>query len=211
MRKLSTARKALYWTIASVVVAVIAIVVSVMIADDGGGLHQPSTVSDQQQNGTSNYQQNGAGNAIVQGDHNQVEINSQKFKEEVRGLTREEAAQQAEKYRDVVPKPGEPGPYLVLDAPHHLWVRSSGTTTGHHIGAAFNNATIWADCVTTTTFDPDRTDTTGPVWLRIRWPNEKPSDTLMASQPSDKYTGWVYAGQTLPAGHNGTIPTCTNP
>jgi hypothetical protein len=208
---MSLASKALYWTIAGVIVAVIAIVVSVALDDDAKRTPGQSAVSNQQQSGTSNNQQNGPGNTILQGDHNQVQINPQQFKDEVRGLTREQAEQQAEKYRTVAPKAGEPAPYLVLDAPHHLWVRSSGTTTGHHIGAAFNNATVWAECVTTTTFDPDRTDSTGPVWLRIRWPNEKPSDNLMASQPGDRYTGWVYAGQTLPAGHNGTIPTCTNP
>jgi hypothetical protein len=199
----SVSRKTLYWTAAGVVVAAIALVVTVAWTHgtDAGGGHS------QTQSGTGNMQA-GDGGLVVGGD---LSVQSEQFKAEVRGLTREQAEQAGRKYANVAPPRGQAAPFLVIDAPHHLWVRSSGTAGGHHIGAAFDGATVWADCQVTTDFDPDRTDGTGAVWLRIHWPTDQPNDQLNNSQPADPYAGWVYAGQTLPAGHNGKIATCDNP
>jgi hypothetical protein len=182
--------KTLWWTAAGVLIAGATLVVTLR---PGGGGHNTT----QTQGGSNNVQ---VGGNLVQ-----------QFKDEVQGLTREQAEEAARKYANVPPPVGKPAPYLVVGAPHHLWVRSSGTATGHHIGAAYDGSTVWADCTATTDFDPDGTDDTAAVWLRIHWPTDKPNDNLRNSQPGDRYAGWVYTGQTLPAGHNGAIPTCQNP
>jgi hypothetical protein len=199
---LSLTRKTYYWTAAGVVVAVIAILVTVMLAD---GSRAGSSPAQEQQPDS-----NGCG-VQVRGDGNQVQVTAEQFKCEVKELTREQAQLKARAYASVAPPAHQPAPFVVIDAPKHLWVRSSGTTTGHHIGAAYDGSTVWADCQITTDFDPDPSDDAGAVWLRIHWPTEKPNDKLASSQPSDRFAGWVYAGQTVPAGHNGKIPICVNP
>ncbi|MBB5824916.1 hypothetical protein [Micromonospora carbonacea] len=190
---MSLSRKTYFWTAAGVVVAAVAVGVKLARSEAN-----PAPRTDLNQSGTGNVQLNG--------DNNVVTVAST-----LKGLTREAAEARAKNFDYLAPPAGQPAPFLVIEAPNHLWVRSSGTTSGHHIGAAHNETVVWADCTATTDFDPDPTDSIGPVWLRIRWNTDKPNDNLSNSQPGDRYPGWVYAGQTIRVGHNGEIPTCVNP
>lgn len=195
MAAASLSRKGVFWTAAGVIVAGVGVIVTIVLSG------QSSNGGDVQQSG-SNNQQADDGGVVVGRDL------VQQFTQEARGRTRAEVEEIAKRYAGVSPKSGEPAPFLVVDAPRHLWVRSSGAVGGQHIGAVFNESTVWADCLDTTGFDPDQTDRFGDVWLRIRWHTDKPNNDIASSQPSGRYQGWVYAGQTLPAGHNGKIPQC---
>jgi hypothetical protein len=193
----SLTRKSLYWTAAGVVVAVASLIVTIVLANG------PSQGDTQQQSGSNNQQAQDGG--IVVGGNFSI----QEFAQQVRAAPNlEEARRLADKYKNVSPKRGQPAAFIIVDAPHHVWVRSAGTVDGYHIGAVYNGAPVWADCSTVTNFDPITTDDIGAKWLRIRWHTNKPNDQPAASQNSDKYYGWVYAGLTLPAGHNGEIPDC---
>ncbi|GAB3985830.1 hypothetical protein V1634_29535 [Plantactinospora veratri] len=196
----SLSRKSLYWTAAGVIVAFAGVIAPIVFASCSSGERGGSQV----QSGTGNQQaQHGGLNA-----GRDIVIQSDEFKRNVHGQTREQALAAAEKYQSVDPDEGKPAPYLIIDAPRHVWVRSSATATGYHIGAVFNEAIVWADCSGTSEFDPVLTDETGGSWLRIRWHTDQPNDHIASSQPSGRYAGWVYAGLTLPAGHNGRIPQC---
>jgi hypothetical protein len=195
---MSMSRKTLLWTAAGVVVAVATLIYAIWSGTDSGDDRA------QAQSGSGNVQ--GGDNSINAG--RDIVIHAEQLKEETRGMTRQEAEQAASRYAEVNPVVGQANPYLVIEAPSHLWVRSSGTVTGYHIGAAHNGSLVWVDCVATTDFDPELTDTTGPVWLRVRWPTDQPNDDIKSSQPSDRYVGWVYSRYTVPAGHNGRVPAC---
>lgn len=189
----SPSRKALIWTAAGTVAGVGALVVAVLPGRERG-----VTVT-----------QSGDGVVQVVGERASAQLIQARG--ELRGKSLAEARQEARKYATVDPSPGQPAPFLVLDAPHGMWVRSSGDRGGHHVGAVADNSTVWADCAATTDFDPDPADDAGPRWLRVRWPVTAPSDKVYSSQPSDPHTGWLYAGQTVPVGHNGQMPVCDHP
>jgi hypothetical protein len=197
---ISLSRKSLYWTAAGVVVAVASLIVTIMLANG-------SSAGDTQTQSGTNNQQVGNGSIAIGGN-----FSIQQFAQQVRAApSREEAERIADKYKNVFPKLGQPAAFIVVDAPRHVWVRSSGTVGGYHIGAVYNGAIVWADCSAATEFDPMATDDLGAVWLRIRWHTNKSNDHPAASQPSDQYEGWVYAGLTLPAGHNGKVSDCDKP
>jgi hypothetical protein len=103
-----------------------------------------------------------------------------------------------------------PWQYVVLDTEAYggLKVRSGPTRNDVQIGSAGNRAILWAECQMTSDFDPDRTLPTGPVWVRIHWPNATPTKEFFNSQPADPVVGWVHRGYAYPAGHDGKIPTC---
>jgi hypothetical protein len=49
---------------------------------------------------------------------------------------------------------------------------------------------------------------TGPKWLKVRWPNTRPSTENFQSEPAHTTFGYAYAGYTVPYGHNGNLPRC---
>lgn len=199
------ARPTLYWTAAGALVAVLTLGLAVALAIWPSDDRADGTTVQQQQSGHS-----GNGDIQVNGDLNgNVYSNAEEFQDEAKGLTPSEAADAAKKYQNVAPPTGQPAPYLVVGAPRGLWVRSTGTVEGFHVGAAINGAVVWAECRRTTTFDPDPADHAGPVWLRIRWPTDEPNEALATSQPSSPHTSWVYTGHTVPSGHNGAVPECS--
>jgi hypothetical protein len=89
-----------------------------------------------------------------------------------------------------------------------LKVRSNGEQDGVHVGGVTNQSILWVDCVATTSFEPDPVINAGAKWLRVRWPNQRPSKEWFSSAPGDKYRGYAYVGYTIPYGHNGNIPAC---
>lgn len=103
-----------------------------------------------------------------------------------------------------------PWPYVVVDAAQlGLKIRSTNDATGTQIGSATNRLTLWVDCISTSTFDPEPPSGAGPAWLRVRWPNSKPTNQYFNSEPNQPDRGYAYAGHAIPYGHNGKIPTCT--
>jgi hypothetical protein len=108
------------------------------------------------------------------------------------------------------PPPGDgPAPFRVVDTEEKgLKVRTTPDLAGIQIGSAANGTTVWADCAAETGFDPELRDGAGPRWLHVRWPDTKPGTTFRNSDPANPLQGWVYAGFTVPAGHNGQIRPC---
>ncbi|TQS42561.1 hypothetical protein [Cryptosporangium phraense] len=148
--------------------------------------------------------------SITVSGHNEGPINAncEEFTDEVSSGTLREARDAARKYADVPPPRSGPSPFLIAGAPHGLKVRTSGTVDGVQIGAVINQSVVWGECQTRTDFDPDRTDNTGAAWLRIKWGTNQPNAQVGFSEPSGKYSGWVYMGFTVPAGHNGAVRSC---
>ena len=71
-----------------------------------------------------------------------------------------------------------------------------------------DRSVLWADCLATTAFEPDPVVKAGPKWLRIRWPNQSPTNKFFNSGTSDPFRGYAYVGYTIPYGHNGRILAC---
>ena len=199
--KMSISRTTLRWTVGGVIVAVVAIVVSIVLWADTDSAAVAHT---QTQSGQHNTQLDNGG--IV--NNGTMSITPEQFAQQVQTMSVPQARQLALQYARIAPPATGPAPYTIVGAPHDLFVRSSGTADGFHIGAVSNGVTVWADCQMTTSFDPDQTDDTGSVWLRIRWYTNQPNDALANPQTSGGFPGWVYAGFTVPAGHDGKIPTC---
>jgi hypothetical protein len=202
--KASMSSKTLKWTAVGSIGTVLAIVVSVVLWASAASSSSPGqdpsgqTVNQGGQN-NNQYVNNGSGS---------ITVTASQFAQQMSGKTRAEAEALAQKYAEVPPPVPGPAPFTIVDAPHGVFIRSSGRADGRHVGAVTNNVTVWADCRAKTDFDPDPTDDTGPEWLRIRWHTDKTNDSLAAPQPTGPYAAWVYAGLTVPAGHNGQIPTC---
>jgi hypothetical protein len=84
-----------------------------------------------------------------------------------------------------------------------------GCGGGHcaKIGIALNASTVHAMCQEDSGYNGNDTSS---VWLKIKWPSNAPNSMQpFSSSPDDPYWGWVLAKYTMPAGHNGKIPTCT--
>lgn len=192
---MSISRKTLIWTAISACVAALTLAVAFFRPDSAGG-------SRQSQSGTGN-QQAGSDSVNISGNGNVVE-----FQKGAKNLSIEEAKKFAEKYASIPPSPGEPAAFMVVGAPKHLYIRSSGKVDGHRVGFVYNESIIWADCRATTGWDGDPMDSAPDVWLRIRWNTDKPNSNAGNSEPSGQYQAWAYAGYTVPAGHNGDIPEC---
>lgn len=147
------------------------------------------------------------------GQNKPVVVNSpseaQKFQNNLPAdATSEEARALAARYANVKPSPKGPWAFYVLDTQIGLKVRTSGVQAGVQIGSAGDGALVWAECRQITSFAPPAEFPVGPRWLRIRWPNNNPTKKFMDSSPEDPYTGYVYEGYVVPAGHNGHIPAC---
>lgn len=114
----------------------------------------------------------------------------------------------AQRYTDVAP-PAGPAPFRVVDAGEKgLKVRTTGTLEGTQVGSAADGAVLWASCRAVTDFDPVLTDDIGAEWLLVQWPTAVPGSEFRNSEPGSPERGWVYAGYTVPAGHNGRVPEC---
>ena len=126
-----------------------------------------------------------------------------------RSPTRQELERVTRKFVDIEPSGDGPWPFYVSVNELGLMVRTTGTMDGRQIGTAGNGATLWVECQERTDFTPPAIEDVGPVWLRVRWPNNEPDvPTTFNSSPSDRYTGYVYKAYAFPAGHNGHIPNC---
>lgn len=108
--------------------------------------------------------------------------------------------------------PPDKGPYqyVVVDTGKlGLKVRTGPELNDEQFGSAGNRSILWAECQLRSNFNADPSMKVGPVWLKIHWPNT--TGTQWAnSQPKDPAQAWVFAGYVVPAGHNGTIPTCNS-
>jgi len=195
---MSVSRTTMWLTGAGLVLAGLAIVVNVVVVS----LKAHHADRSQRQSGQNNHQY-GDGNVVNNGI-----ADGQTFGQLVQEKLRADAERLSRQYAHVDPPSDRPAPYLLAGTPHGVWVRSTPTIDGRHVGAVPDGGTVWADCQLTTDFDPNIADRTGPVWLRIRWPSNRPNDNWGSSQPSDRYRGWMYAGLPIPAGHNGKLPTC---
>jgi hypothetical protein len=91
-----------------------------------------------------------------------------------------------------------------------LKVRTGPGLEDRQIGTAGNRQTIWAECDVHSGFDPLRGDAhdAGDRWLKVHWPSTRPGSDTRNSDVSDPVQGWVYAGLTVPNGHNGDLPGC---
>lgn len=59
--------------------------------------------------------------------------------------------------------------------------------------------TVYVDCQVTDGWDTQEGTSGGKVWYKVRWPD---AETVGDS--------WVYSGWTVPVGHNGQVPVCTD-
>ena len=176
---MSTEVRSLLWTAAGVVVA-----------PDHAPATQPIN-----QNGTA-----ATGGTVI---NNSGYLN---FQQQVPpGTSDADVRSAASAYANVAPPADGPAPFRVVDTQDlGLKVRTTPTTQGVQIGSAANATTLWVDCAATTDFDPVTTDGVGPRWLRVHWP----ATTFHNSDPESPDQGWVYAGLTVPAGHNGQVREC---
>jgi hypothetical protein len=195
-------RKQLLWTAVGGLAATAAVVLAVAWRPDGSG-------------GTSNTADRGASvedNDVTAGDDidQSVVNNYNDFTDHAESTSNaNEIRALAEDYADVEPSGDGPWPFWVLVSPDGLKVRTSGDDDGEQIGTAANENTVWADCLVETDFNPPSRNDVGPMWLRIRWPNDGVGTSdFLNSGPSDPHRGYVYLGYTVPAGHNGGIPSC---
>lgn len=145
------------------------------------------------------------GSCNVQGDSNNVNcpegIPGQSLDEKLR--------EDAERYADVEPTGDGPWPFAVVGTlDQGLKVRSTNVAEGEQLGGLAPHYPAWAVCQARSNFDPDPTTGTGPVWLKIKWDQQEPSDEFHPSNSGAKTTAWAYRGFLVPVGHNGDIPDC---
>lgn len=198
--KRSLSRKTLVWTAGGAVAAVVGVVLVIVRPDPVA----PGPSDESIRCGTVEVE--------VNGDNNDMgDIAYDGFVDCVgRTPTRERLEEAAAEFAEVDPSGDAPWPFLVGVGELGLIVRTSGDMDGRQIGTAGNGATLWVDCRQRTDFTPlNAIEDVGPLWLRVRWPNNRPDVTdTFNSQPSDSYTGYVYEAYAFPAGHNGRIPDC---
>lgn len=189
-------KRAMQWTAAGVVVAAAAIVIQILF-------REPS--SPEMRDGQSGTQSGGN----ITGNNNVVS-NFQTFQQGLGSdANAEHVRQRAKKFSSIKPIPPGPWPFRVVDVGDlGLIIRSSGTKSGQQIGSAAEDTAVWADCALLTDFTPPAENMVGPRWIRIKWPNNVPMRTFFNSEPSSSFEGWAYAGNLVPAGHNGEIPSC---
>jgi len=89
-----------------------------------------------------------------------------------------------------------------------LKVRAGPEQFDPQVGSASRRSIVWAECVTTSTFDPEPDTGIGPTWVKIYWPSNTPTTQYFQSSPKDSFRAYVYAGYALPFTHNGNIPRC---
>ena len=196
------AKRAMQWTAAGVVVTTATIVIPILFSAI------VITILSRLPGGQSGTQS--GGNITGNNNDNNVFKNYQIFQEGLSSdANAEQVRQRAKRFSNVKPVPPGPWPFSVIDVGDlGLKIRSSGTKGGQQIGSAAENTAVWADCVLLTDFTPPAENMVGPRWIRIRWPNNVPTRAYFTSEPSNPFEGWAYAGNLVPAGHNGEIPSC---
>jgi hypothetical protein len=184
-------RQTLLWTILGVIACIVGVAVAVM------------------SDGVPTAPASGTQSAHISGNNNTVN-NFQEFEQKLGGQTDEARVRAAAReFVDVPPGAEGPWPFVVAGVGDvGLIVRTSGERSGRQIGSAGNGATVWAQCLLDTGFNPSGTNRQGSSWAMIRWPNRVPVRTFFNSAPTDPAQGWVYVGYLVPAGHNGHIPDC---
>jgi hypothetical protein len=129
-------------------------------------------------------------------------VSAAEFAERVAGLSHVRAERIATAYALVAPPAGQPAPFVVVnDVPYQAAdVYTGATVAAPRAGLAPDYSTVWADC---------QTFVTRTLLLQIRWPNNQASEDFLVSRPTDPYTAYLDAGNTVPAGHNGRVPVCS--
>jgi hypothetical protein len=117
-----------------------------------------------------------------------------------------------------LPQGRPPWPFIVYDTRDGagndigLKIKAEPSMGGAQIGSARGRSILWADCYVMNNFNPvsgrTRNDV-GPKWLRIHWPTSEPGTSFRDASATDNFTGYAYAGYTLPFKHNGSISVCT--
>lgn len=108
-----------------------------------------------------------------------------------------------------------PWPYLIYNTDaggvSGLKIKQGPGLGDPQLGSSATYDVVWAECLTVNQFTPPTRPevNVGPVWLRIRWPNNRAGvTTFFSSSKSDPFVAYAYAGYALPYGHNGDIPPC---
>ena len=91
-----------------------------------------------------------------------------------------------------------------------LKVRNDPGRSGVQIGSLGEKSTAWVDCQLRNDFDAGGAGGPGPIWYRVRWPNQSPTSAFFNSEPASPYIGWAYKGYLTPVGQDGSVPQCTN-
>lgn len=191
---LSNEVRILLWTAAGVVVAALVALITSISADAGPA---PGSTG---QTGTAQ-----TGGTVINNNNGFLNFQSQVPP----GTPDADVRAAAATYATTPPPVGGPAPYRVVDTQElGLKVRTTPDVDGVQIGSAANATTLWVDCVAITRFDPVVTDNVDARWLRVRWPTTTPGTAFHNSDPGSPQRGWVYAGLTVPAGHDGKISTC---
>jgi hypothetical protein len=108
-------------------------------------------------------------------------------------------------------RPAAPGPWpfvVLFDEGEGLKIRDSAERAGSQVGLAIGRSTVWVDCVTTSSFNPEPGGPAGPRWYKVHWPNATPSEQVRSSGPGDPANAWAYARYLVPNGTDGSVPAC---
>jgi hypothetical protein len=194
------AARTLGWTMAGVIVAAVIGAITIWLMSQQADPLAPAPAQPQESRGQG---------GTINGNGNVVTNTYSEFQQQAPpGASIEQLQRAAEKYADV-PPPSSPAAFRVVNTGDMgLKVRTSGATDGVQIGSAAQDAVVWVNCRATTDFDPVLDDQTGASWFLIRWPSTVPGSSFRNSEPGGPAQGWIYAGYTLPAGHNGQVPSC---
>ena len=149
----------LWMTAIGVVVAVASVVVALVQLSD-----EPTTR--QQNNNTLT-----AGYCSQLGDVNNCSVQVQERLSEIDARAKNDAEfrEEVAKMSNIAPPSRGPWPFVVIGTRDiGLKIRSNGERDGKQIGSAANRSVLWADCLATTSFEPDPVVKAGPKWLRVR-------------------------------------------
>lgn len=111
--------------------------------------------------------------------------------------------------KDSVPAGPGPWQFAVLGTGDiGLKIRSNPEKDGFQVGSLGEKNIAWVDCQARSGFDPAGAGGPGPVWYRIRWPQNSPTNRFLNSQPDAPYEAWGYSQYLVPVGQNGAVPAC---
>lgn len=186
------------WTAVGAVAAVIAVAIGARSLFAGGGEDRSTTVDVEEAGGDGATQictQVGACEQII---------------ESLEGASEREVIEGAREAADTAPTSEGPWPfYVVKTAPLGLKVRSTNVVEAAQLGAVGNLNPVWVWCRSESSFDPVPHDEVDALWLQIAWDHQQPNETeYLNSEPDAEGRAWVYAGFTVPVGHNGEVPEC---
>jgi hypothetical protein len=191
-----------------VILGTIAAIVTLVVAFRDNG---PSKQHSVQQSGSVN----GGACAIV-GNNNSCSV-QQRADEVTRGTTSpEQIKRNVAQFSQNPPAPPGPWPFLIYDTVNVETGQNVGLSVkaqplpGRQMGSTPASSIVWAECYVLNTYDPEQGNSVdvGPRWLKIKWPTNTPGTAYARSSPTDRFTGYVYAGYALPFTHNGSIPRC---